>query len=99
MPDFANHGAAAGRDNLAEIAGHLMTKRVVGNQQEPALAALGNDGTGCADGLRIRVERPVKARGRAILVGEPRCRRSREQRDLPFLLGDLLDCQRDSRIR
>jgi hypothetical protein len=75
-----------------------MTEGVVGNQQEPALAALRDDGTGCADRLGICIERPVKARRRAILIGEPRCCRSGEQRDLPFLLGDLLDCQRNSRI-
>jgi hypothetical protein len=99
MPDFANHGTAAGLDDLGEIVGHLMTKSVVGNQQEPALAALSNDGTGCADRLRIRIERPVKARRRAILIGEPRCRRPGEQSDLPLLLGDLLHCQCNSRIR
>jgi hypothetical protein len=37
MPDLANHGAAAGLDDLAEIIGHLMTKSVVGNQQEPRI--------------------------------------------------------------
>ena len=51
------------------------------------------------DRLRISVERPVKAGRRAILVGEPRCRRPGEQRDLPLLLGDLLHCQCNSRIR
>jgi hypothetical protein len=99
MPDFADHAAAAGHDDLAEIAGHLMTEGVVGDQQEPALAAFGNDGTGRAGGLRVRVERPVKAGRRAILVGQSRRRRPSEQRDLPLLLGDLLDCQRNSRIR
>src|SRR5215470_2521737 len=48
MPDLADHGAATALDDLAEIVGHLMTEGVVGNQQEPGLAALGDDGTGCA---------------------------------------------------
>ena len=99
MPDFANHGAAARLDDLVEIAGHLMAESVVGNQQKPALATFGDDGAGRADRLRIRVERPVKARRRAILIGEPRCRRPSEQRDFPLLLGDVLDRQRNSRIR
>jgi hypothetical protein len=62
MPDFANHGTAAGLDDLAEIVGHLMTKSVVGNQQEPALAALGDDGTGCADRLRMNLVRQLRRR-------------------------------------
>jgi hypothetical protein len=37
MPDLANHGAAAGLDDLAEIIGRLMTKSVVCNQQEPRI--------------------------------------------------------------
>jgi hypothetical protein len=76
MSDFANHGAAARPDDLAEIAGHLMTKSVIGNQQEPALAAFGDNRTRRTDRLRVSVERPVKAGRRTILVGESRCRRS-----------------------
>src|SRR5262245_61791116 len=99
MPNFANYDTAARLDDFTEIVCHLMTKSVVGNQQEPAFATLGDDGTGSADRLRICIERPMKARRRAILIGEPRCRRPGEQRDLPFLLGDLLDCQGNSRVR
>src|SRR4029450_13825044 len=60
MPDFANHGTAAGLDDLGEIVGHLMTKSGVGNQQEPGLAALGDDGAGCADGL-VALSAPPRA--------------------------------------
>src|SRR6516165_1721456 len=97
MPDLADHGAAARLDDLAEIVGHLMTEGVVSNQQEPALAAFGDDGTGCADRLRIRVERPMKSGWRAILICESRCRWSGEQRDLPLLPGDLLNRPRSCR--
>src|SRR5262245_48402683 len=99
MPDFANYSTAACLDDLAEIAGHLMTEGVVGNQQEPTLAAFSDDSTSRADRLRIRVERPMEAGRRTILIGEPGCRRSSEQSDLPLLLGDLLDRKRNSRIR
>src|SRR5215831_19987763 len=99
MADFADHGTAAGLDHLAEIAGHLMTESVIGNQQEPALATFGDDGTSRTDRLRISVERPVKASRRAILVGETGCRRPGGQCDSALLLGDLLDCQRNRRVR
>src|SRR5262249_28251018 len=99
MSDFANHSTAARLDDLTEVAGHLMTESVIGDQEEPTLATFGNNGTSCTDRLRIGVERPVKAGRRAILVGESRCRRSGGQRDFPLLLGDLLNCQRNRRIR
>jgi hypothetical protein len=75
---LADHSAAARLDDLAEIVSHLMTEGIVRNQQEPALAALRDHGTGCADRLGICIERRVKARAALLRFSRSENREARQ---------------------
>src|SRR5262249_942860 len=59
--------------DAGEVGGHLMTKGIVGREDEPALAALRYDRTRGSNRLGISIEGPVKAGGRAIFIGQSRC--------------------------
>jgi hypothetical protein len=61
-----------------QVVRHLVPERVVGHQQESGLSALCQHRLGGAGGLRVSVEHPVKAGGRAFLVGQLRGRLERK---------------------
>src|SRR5262249_45233159 len=78
--------------------GHLMPEGVVSRQYEPALAALTYNRARGSNRLGVSIKRPVKAGGRAIFTGEPRCRRSDGQSYLSLVIGDFLNGERDRGI-
>src|SRR5262245_25074342 len=75
-----------------------MPEGVVSRQYEPALAALPYNRARGSNRLGVSIKRPVKAGGRAIFIGEPRCRRSDGQSDLSLVIGDFLNGERDGGI-
>src|SRR5262249_24142208 len=75
-----------------------MPEGVVSRQYEPALAALPYNRARGSNRLGVSIKRPVKAGGRAIFIGEPRCRRSDGQTDLSLVIGDFLNGERDGGI-
>src|SRR5262249_49413175 len=75
-----------------------MPEGVVSRQYEPALAALPYDRARGSNRLGVSIKRPVKAGGRAIFIGEPRCRRSDGQSYLSLVIGDFLNGERDRGI-
>jgi len=95
---LADNLAAARGDDGPQVVRHLVPERVVGHQQEPGLSALCQHRLRGTGGLRVSVEYPVKAGGRAFLVGQLRGRRPREQRDLAALARKLLHRERDRGI-
>src|SRR5262245_11911915 len=75
-----------------------MTEGIVGRQDEPALAALRYDRTCSSDRLGVSIERPMKAGGRAIFIGQSRRCWTDRQGDLSLVVGDLLNRERDRGI-
>src|SRR5262249_40267651 len=71
---------------------------VVGSQYEPALATLPYNRARGSNRLGVSIKRPVKAGGRAIFVGEPRCCRSDGQSYLSMVACDFLNCECDRGI-
>ena len=82
--------SAARGDDGPQVVRQLVPECVVGHQQEPGLSALCQHRLGGAGGLRVSVEHPVKAGGRAFLVGQLRGRGPGQQRDLAALARKLL---------
>src|SRR5262249_23191173 len=75
-----------------------MPEGVVSRQYEPAFAALPYNRARGSNRLGVSIKRPVKAGGRAIFIGEPRCGRSDGQSYLSLVTSDFLNGERDRGI-
>ena len=85
--DVANHLPAARLDDIGGRRFQLFAERIIGGEEEPALAALFDDRPGGAVGERGRVVAVMDHIRRAVLASQRRaCRADGDERDL-LLLG------------
>ena len=98
MAHRAGHRAAAGLDDVGRILLERMAEGIVGGQEEPALAALLDDGVAGAVGERIGVVGVVDGIGVAVLVGQARAGGADVDQDALLLARHLADGDGDRRI-
>ncbi|MNF42626.1 hypothetical protein D3C84_236840 [compost metagenome] len=89
VPNLADHLAAIRFDDLADVRFHRVTEGIVGGEDEPVLAAVGEHRLGGAVGQGVGVVGPVDVVGRAVFIGQAGGRRAGNQRQFPGLLHHL----------
>ena len=82
MPHATDHSSAIPLDCRARIPFERMAEGIIGHDEEPGLAARGDERRCGSRGQRIGVERPLEAGRRAVLAGEIGRACQRKQHDL-----------------
>src|SRR5258708_11110575 len=91
MTNGTEHLSAGGFDGFRRLSFQIMPKGIVGGDEEPSLAALGNNRFAQSAAVRIGIISPVDRVGCAFFTGEQGGAGARTDDHLVLLLGQISD--------